>query len=516
MTAVETPLWPPQQFGIDQALEALRTSRVVRKAVTLPTGGGKTRMIATILRLAGFRQILFTGRKILLEQAARSLEAAGIKFGIRAAGYDPDFDQPIQLAMIQTEHGRRGRWPRHPCDIVHVDEAHSHTGRQMHDLLETYRDSAWFGWTATPLGLGELYSDGLIVAGRMSDLRACGAVVPAYHYGPDEPDIPNIKRTKTGEFKQGDIVKAIMTQTIFGRVIDHWRKLNPLEKPTILFAPGVPESLWFAEQCFLHGIRSAHVDGDNIWLDGNTYESDHQAREEVARLSEAGEIKIVCNRFVLREGVDWPWIEHGIFATIFGSLTGYIQSGGRVLRQYYKELRGVRTAMLQRVTIQDHGGNWWRHGSLNSDRDWALGDDDYKVCELREELLRRKKEPEPICCPVCHMIRISGSECPGCGHHHQQRSRMVVQANGNLREMVGDILKPRRQYKKPDAEAKWEKCYFRALKADMTFGQARGLFAYENNFQWPAHDLPFMPVHEADIFSKVKDVPKSRLHGRGY
>src|SRR5688572_31989517 len=22
------------------------------------------------------------------------------------------------------------------------------------------------------------------------------------------------------------------------------------------------------------------------------------------------------------------------------------------------------------ATLQDHGGNWWRHGSLNADRDW--------------------------------------------------------------------------------------------------------------------------------------------------
>jgi hypothetical protein len=227
----------------------------------------------------------------------------------------------------------------------------------------------------------------------------------------------------------------------------------------------------------------------------------------VARLSEAGEVKIVCNRYVLREGVDWPWLEHGILATIFGQLTAYLQTCGRILRQYY--IDGV--PQLDRVTIQDHGGNWWRHGSCNSDRDFDLNHDDHFVGEVREERMRNKKEPEPIHCPRCHAIRLSGSVCPRCNYTHTARSRMVVQANGKLKEMHGDILKPRRIYAKPDGVAKWERCYWRAHNSGKTFSEARGLFCMENNYAWPSPDWPLMPVNEADLFSKVKDVPKAQL-----
>ena len=503
-------LWAPQQRGLNMLYDRLDRGRA-DVIVTLPTGGGKTRMMQHVLSTPR-RQLLLTGRKMLFEQTMRVMEKAGIEFGVRASGYRPDNMKPIQLAMIQTEYARRGRLPKHDCEIVHVDEAHSHKANMMAALRDYYSTASWVGWTATPLDIGEWY-DELIVAGNMTDLRACGAVVPCLHYGPDEPDLKGLKRADNGDYAEDAISQRMMAKhTILGRVIDNWRRLNEREAPTILFAPGVQESLWFAEHLWSKGIRSAHIDGDNIWMDGTTFDSDAGARTAVAELSKAGEIKIVCNRFVLREGIDWPWIEHGIFATVFGSLKAYLQSGGRILRQHYVN----DEPQLKRVTIQDHGGNWWRHGSLNSDRVWEIEQTDYIACELREQRLRDKKIQEPIRCPRCHAIRLSGKQCPACGYEHTTRSRMVVQANGELKEMVGDILKPRTLYRKPDLEREWERCYWRAYNTGMTFNKARGLFAYEHNYKWPPNNLPLMPIHDTDWFERVNRVPKTQLIGRSY
>ena len=498
-------LWPPQQRGLAQLSQHLERGRC-DVCVTLPTGGGKTRMIQHVLQTPHKRQLLLTGRRLLFEQTVGVMERAGVKFGLRAAGYQLDNMQPIQLAMIQTEYARRNKIPKHDCEIIHVDEAHSHKAGMMAALREYYEGASWVGWTATPLDVDEWYEH-LVVAGNMTDLRACGAVVPAIHYGPDEPDLAQIRRQANADYPAGEVIKAMMTHTILGRVVRHYHQINHDEKPTILFAPGVQESKWFAQYLSSYGIPAAHIDGDNVWYKGQNYESDQEARREVAAMSAAGEIKIVCNRFVLREGIDWPWIEHGIFATVYGSLKAYLQSGGRILRQHY--IDGV--PQLKRVTIQDHGGNWWRHGSLNSDREWRLDHTDYMVCELREERLRAKKIAQPICCPRCHAIRLSGPQCPACGHEHVKGSRMVVQADGSLREHVGDIVKPRRLYQKPDLQRKWERCYWRAHRAGMTFNQARGLFAYEHNWNYPPTNLPLMPLNETDWFEKVARVPKNEL-----
>lgn len=496
-------LWPHQQRGLAQLRGELTPGNAV--CVTSPTGGGKTVMMVEAIKMAS-SVVLYTNRRMLLDQTSAVLTRHGIKHGIRAAGHEQDWFAPVQLSSIQTEDARclkSDKWELHRAELVLIDEAHVNKESTMVEIVRRHQEqgAAVVGFTATPLDIGHLYSK-LIVAGTPSELRNTKALVAAAHYGPDEPDLKAIKRTKTGEYKQADIVKAIMTHSIFGRVMEHWRSLNPEEKPTLLFAPGVKESLWFAEELTKNGIRSAHIDGNDIWIDGTFYKSDQAARDEVKRLSESGEVKIVCNRFVMREGIDWPHLYHGIFATIFGALTSYLQSGGRLLRAF----PGKEIAI-----VQDHGGNWHRHGSLNSDREWSLEISDYILSETRAERLREKKEPEPINCPVCFAIRLSGPICHACGHASHAHSRMVVQRDGTLKEMRGDIYKPRVTYTKSDVERKWEQCYHRCKNTDRTFNQARGLFAYENNFQWPPSGLPLMPRDELDWFRSVKDVPRERL-----
>src|SRR5690606_2652442 len=119
----------------------------------------------------------------------------------------------------------------------------------------------------------------------------CGAHVVCHTYAPDEPDLRHIGPVKIGEdLTEGQNVKAIMRPGIFGRVYDNLVKLNPDLRPTILFGPDVAGSRWFAEQFTAKGIRAAHIDGEQIWLDGETYPSSREMRDELGRLSAAGEL----------------------------------------------------------------------------------------------------------------------------------------------------------------------------------------------------------------------------------
>jgi superfamily II DNA or RNA helicase len=362
------------------------------------------------------------------------------------------------------------------------------------------------GVTATPLGLGGVY-DELVVAGRTSDLRACGALVPCIHYGPDEPDLRHIVRVPLGvDLSEKDNRKAIMTPGIFGRVIHWYRRINPEQKPTILFAPGVPESIWFCEQFRKEKISCAHIDGKEVWIDGKTYPSTGPLRKEILDGSREKRFAVVANRFVLREGIDAPWLEHGIFATVFGSLQSYLQSGGRLLRA---------NPGIKRVTLQDHGGNWWRHGSLNADREWRLGLTDRACAGEREDSFTYPKTEtpsEPLRCPRCSCI-LTRLRCL-CGWEAQsgQKSRPVIQADGNLKEMTGDIFKPRRISSSPDGPAIWREMYFRARspKWNATFKQAEAMYYYEQGV-WPDRRWPLMPKADHDFYRKVQDVTSEKL-----
>jgi superfamily II DNA or RNA helicase len=395
-----------------------------------------------------------------------------------------------------------GIWNLHKADRVVIDEAHLQTGPVARKILETHYDegAAYLGISATPIGLAAFY-DRLLVAGTPSELRACGALVLCRHFGPDEPDLRQLKGLRLGEdLSENQQRKAMGPKPqLWGRVWEWFEKLNPEHKPTILFAPGVAESVWFAQQFFKVGVSAAHIDGQEVWVDGQFYHTSKAAREEVVQGSKDGSIQVICNRYVLREGVDLPWLQHGIFATVFGSLQSYLQAGGRLLRAY---------PGLDHVTLQDHGGNWWKHGSLNADREWNLNWDSPRIAAQREDRMRAKKDKAPWRCPECASINQS-RRCTQCGHEPVgKKSRPVVTTDGSLKEMVGDIFRPRRISQLPDGQHVWERMYWRSRmpKGERTFRQAMALFAAENNWGWPDPSWPFMPKHEDHFYRRVKDV----------
>jgi len=505
------PLWPHQEIGLRYTRNAILAGDR-RLVVTAPTGGGKSRMMYELINWAteeGWPVALYTNRRMLFDQIAGQLDAQGIRHGKRASGHKPALLEDVQLCMTQTELSRvyrsKGR-ELHNAKLALIDEAHVQCGGVMQQIMQDHIDAGGHvvGFTATPLGLGGVYEK-MIVAGTTSELRECGALVPAYHYGVDEPDLNGIKRESTGEYNYEGLRKRIMTQSIVGRVIDHWKRLNPDGRPTLLFACGVAESLWFAKEFEKVGIRAAHIDGEHVYIDGCERDSDSDARDYVAQQSRLGLLPIVCNRFVLREGIDWPWLYCGILATVFGTPSTYVQSCGRLLRACEGK---------DHCVIQDHGGNWHRHGSINADREWELEDTDHIHESMRAERIRSGQEPEPICCPKCHALRTHGSECHKCGFKHEKRVRMVVQKDGRLVEHEGTCFPHRRIKVLPNTESIWRQCYMRAknAKKGMTFNQAEGLFFYENHY-YPPRDLPYMPTDPRDWFRKVSAVEPSKLTG---
>ena len=327
-------LWPHQANALDELLAALNWGEK-RILVTSPTGGGKTVVAANLARDFLDRKkrvILYTNRRLLIEQFASVLTVHGFDFGIRAAGHAPDRGCPFQIASVQTEAARsmKGKEELFPADLVLVDEAHLQTGNTVQELQTYYAGlgAAWVGFTATPIDLGLLYSK-LIVAGTNSELRQCGALVPCQMWGPDEPDLKAYKAElaagKDLSEKKASSAMGGKSKHLFGRVFEWFEKLNPDHRPTILFAPGVDESMWFAEQFTERGIPAAHIDGKNVWVNGEQKPTTPERRQEILDGSRDGSIKVITNRYVMREGIDAPWLEHGIFATVFGSLQTYLQ-----------------------------------------------------------------------------------------------------------------------------------------------------------------------------------------------
>ena len=399
-----------------------------------------------------------------------------------------------------------------------VHNCHIQTGERAVELFNAHIEQGAniVGATATPLGLKDIY-DHLITGVTMQELRECGALVPAIHYAADEPDLKAWKKLRknmsTAEGQdptarqQGEMM---MTPTIFGRVWEWFERLNQ-GRPTILFGPSVDGSIWFAEQFTKKGIKAAHIDGDDIWYGGKWYKSDPGARKDMKEAHKDGRLKIVTNRYVMREGVDWPWISHIILAFVAGSLQTYLQTCGRGLRAYPNKPNCI---------IQGHGGEWWRHGSVNSDRHWRLEDTDQISYNQRADGVREGKIDRPFRCPKCGRVWAMGRECKpawgGCGFELPpgiKVSRPVIGTDGELREMVGEPLQPHRVSTNPKGPDIWKRMYYRSIteKGSRSFRAAMALFAMENNWQYPDKKWPMMPTNPYDVDRLVADVPREYL-----
>ncbi len=224
-------LWPHQERGIQEAIQAIETPGGPI-CVTAPTGAGKSVMMVELVKWAaekGWPVVLYTNRRLLREQLSGVLDQHGLEHGVRAAGQQPRLLEEVQVSSVQTERSRvyrTGKWALHLARLVLVDELHLFTnGTALQIIVDHCAAGATVvGFTATPLGLGGV-CDRLIVAGTNSELRICGALVPAVTYAPDEPDLRHIGPIRVGEdLSESQQVKAMMRPGIFGRILTEFNQ----------------------------------------------------------------------------------------------------------------------------------------------------------------------------------------------------------------------------------------------------------------------------------------------------
>lgn len=450
--------------------------RYLLEDFTVTHNSGKSRMMMDLAAdevYRGGRALIKVHRSMLLEQMVQVFENAGNDVGVIAPSYPPNPSAAIQIAMSQTLYSRtvlRSSLEFPDVTLVVNDEAHQQTGvteRAMafgafgdgfSQLGYLSRGVDLIGFTATPVMSQRIYSH-LVQVVNYSQLRDEGMHLPLTMFGPDEIDTTGLKVNEAGDFKEADLTPRV--KEIFGSVFDEYELLNPDRAPAILFAPSVECSKWFVYQFNTRGVSSAHIGSDGIVVgDGfkppRVIAATRENRQSILDASKSGEIKIVCNRFVLREAIDMPWMYHGIFATVMGSSITALQSVGRLQRSHPSYSFKI---------IQDHGGFWWRHGDPNSDRHWRLGLTDKAVKQERIERIANGQESEGIRCPKCGQWRQSGGIClnSACNHTHSQSVRRVRMLNGKLKEITGSVIQASLDKKK--STKIWMSCLYAGARS---------------------------------------------------
>jgi hypothetical protein len=422
-----------------------------------------------------------------------------------------------------------------------VHNCHQISSGESAELLNEYKErgAKVCGVTATPLGVSNV-CDKLIVAARTRDLQDNGILCYASWFAPSELDTRKLVKGKIdlslsendarrtwGPLRGNDAIRT----RIVGNIIENYERIHPDLSHTLAFAPGVKESLWAAQFCLSRGIRALHVDGQDFWVDGEMFDRKQDEQRFLDAMDEwrNGDIKILWNRFVLREGIDEPQIRCVLLATPVGSYRSFLQMVGRGLRTHESK---------ENVVVIDFGGAWWRHGSVNVNVDWESVYDCQDPDVLsKNRIAEQREDGEPMgrVCPACGMVHKAFTRmiyCQYCNHKMQlgKASRPILQADGTLTQVTGEPVKQWNIRKTPEAEQIWNGLYWNAMKkhgGEVTANELYARFSYKTAVMagtrqkpafwkayYPERTLPLMPMKKNDWHIQIKDISRSDLIGK--
>lgn len=397
-------LRPYQEAALSALYEYLK-AQDQNPCVVIPTGGGKTHVIAKLCADAvawGSRVLILAHRKELLEQNAEKigLYAPDVGVGIYSAALGRrDRHAPVIVAGIASVYQRSQALGK--FDIVVVDEAHliPTDGEGMYrTLLVSLREAnpilRVIGFTATPYRMStgwicsernilneicyEISVKDLIDQGHLCQLVSKSALEA------NIADTSNV-RTRAGEFVAQDLEAVFSSDA---------HKVSCAVKETISYARDRKKCLIFA--CgIVHAamIQRALKDQGETEIGFVCGETPEILRADLISRFREGSLKWLVNVNVLTEGFDAPNIDLIALMRATKSPGLYYQMVGRGLRI----CEGKANCM-----ILDFGENVIRHGTVD------------QVVPTEEA---EGGEAPTKTCPACREIIAMGClTCPSCGH----------------------------------------------------------------------------------------------------
>jgi len=405
-------LRPYQKAAKAAVYDHIRT-RDDNPCVVIPTGGGKTPVMASICKDAvarwSGRVLILAHVKELLEQSADKLHAVcpGLEFGIYSAGLKRrDTQQSVIVAGIQSVFRRASELDA--FDLIIVDEAHmippEGDGMYQQFLAEARivnPDVRIIGMTATPYRM----RDGPICTRDHFLNHICYKVgiCELIHDGFLSPLITKAGRqqidTSTlhvwgGEFVGGEVEELMDTDTRVESACAEIVEYTADRKSVLIFTSGVHHGRHVARVLQeRHGVECGFVCG----------ETPRAERQDVLRRLRDGSLKYLANVNVLTTGFDAPNIDCVAMLRPTMSPGLYYQMVGRGFRLHPGK---------ENCLVLDFGGNVLRHGPVDAIEVSVVdspGDGSNAPAKL---------------CPECQSVIAAGfATCPDCGYEFPPQDR---------------------------------------------------------------------------------------------
>ncbi len=443
------PLRPHQIDAVSRVTECWKSGDK-DVCLVLPTGAGKTRVMAEFARLETGITLIVAHRKELVSQIALAVATQKVKHRFIAQKSAVKFATSQQMkrlghsyfvpsanvivASAQTlVNAKYERW-MDDVTLYMTDEAHHLTkSSTWGKCREKFNKARGLGVTATPIradgkGLGRHasgYFDSMIVGPSMRKLIGMNYLAD-YDLVIDETDLDlaRVEISKsTGDFKKPQLNKAVTESKIVGDSVDTWLQYAS-GKLTVVFAVSVEASEDLAAEFVTRGIKAESISANN---------SDEERAAILDRFERRTTLVLVnCDLF--GEGFDAPAIECCMMDRPTESYSLFCQQFGRALRF----VPGKRAIIIDKV------GNIRRFIA----RGFPLPDNHYHWSLDDAERKSAGKSEDTDAVTTCTNVPACGfpypselQHCPFCGEVPKKTERKgPARVDGNLTLLTPDEL----------------------------------------------------------------------------
>lgn len=336
----------------------------------MPTGTGKTRLFASIVRdlfdwgvehKKPVKILILAHRKELIEQIDKHI---GLYYNLaHALIISKSIEQKnytVQIGSVPTLIRRLSRWTDKDFDIIIIDEAHHVKADSYRRILKEFPRAKVLGVTATPYRM-----NGASFHPEFDDLIISQPVInfikkkwlSEYQYYSIRPssrvqkDIDSINRfALDGDYLDAAMIDVMDKDEIRAGIVECYERYARGKKG-IVYTINREHNEHVCSRYIERGYKAVAIDS----------ETPEDERDRLVKEFKSGKNDIICNVNIFSEGFDCPDVDFIQLARPTKSLSMYLQQVGR----------GLRPAKgKDHLIILDNVGLYNRFGFPSARRHW--------------------------------------------------------------------------------------------------------------------------------------------------
>lgn len=360
-------LRPYQKEASNAAVKAFQDKNSSNGILILPTGAGKSLIIADIAhRLDGPLLILCPSKEILEQNVAKMHTYDSWDVSVYSASVGIKEINRITFATI-------GSVMNHLKDFSHfknvmIDECHgvNSKGGMYEEFIHAEKRKV-VGLTATPFRLGKGMEgmsmlkfltrtrprifERVLYCCQVSELLSKGYLADLSYYDLTAIDLEKVKTNSTGvDYDENSLKEEYVRSGFYNKLAN--TTLRVLKPKSGIPRNGVLVFTRFIEEAeqLIETLNANHISASIV-----TGETPKKEREQMLEDFKSGEIKVIANVGVLTTGFDYPELDTIIMGRPTKSLSLWYQCVGRA----------IRPSKGKEAWVIDLGGTYRRFGAVS-------------------------------------------------------------------------------------------------------------------------------------------------------